>query len=42
MLYCDPAAIRKDLGWSAKVDSIDEIIRTAYEWMRDNPDGYSA
>lgn len=41
-LYCDPSLILKELGWSVEVDSIDEIIRTAWEWMKAHPEGYAS
>lgn len=39
-LYCDPQAIRDELGWTAQHTDLDEIIRTAWAWMRDHPEGY--
>jgi UDP-glucose 4-epimerase len=41
-LFADPRKIRADLGWSASITSIDEIVRSAWEWFRANPDGYGA
>jgi UDP-glucose 4-epimerase len=39
-LYADPSAIARDLGWKAKWTDLDEIVRTAWEWMRAHPRGY--
>ena len=41
-LYCDPGLIRRELGWSARIDSIDDIIRSAWQWMKANPEGYAS
>lgn len=32
-LYCSPARIRNDLGWSAAVTDLDEIVRSSWKWM---------
>jgi UDP-glucose 4-epimerase len=40
MLYCDPSKIERELGWKAKVRDLDEIVRTAADWMRTHPNGY--
>ncbi|MFT5424869.1 MAG: UDP-glucose 4-epimerase [Phycisphaerales bacterium] len=39
-LFNDPTKIRRELGWEAKITDLDEIVRTCYEWRRDNPEGY--
>lgn len=39
-LYADPGKIERELGWRASVTDLDEIIRTAWSWMRDHPKGY--
>lgn len=39
-LYADPRKIMEDLGWSARITDLDEIVRTAYDWFRANPHGY--
>lgn len=31
---------RKILGWSPKMDSLEEIIKTAWNWHKNHPDGY--
>ncbi len=40
-LYCDTALIERELGWKPKVTSLDEIIASAYRWMKKHPRGYA-
>jgi UDP-glucose 4-epimerase len=39
-LYADPSKIRSELGWSARITDLDEIVRSAYDWMKVHPKGY--
>ena len=39
-LYADPSKIRRELGWSARVTSLDETVATAWAWFAKHPDGY--
>jgi UDP-glucose 4-epimerase len=39
-LFCDPSKFERDLGWRASVRTIDEIVRTAWNWFRTHPRGY--
>lgn len=39
-LYNDPRKVQRELGWKAEVTSVEEIIRTAWAWMKANPKGY--
>lgn len=39
-LFADPAKIRQELGWTAKITDLDEIVRSAWNWFSKNPDGY--
>lgn len=39
-LYCDPSRIRNEIGWSASIQSIDEMVDSAWKWFRANPDKY--
>ena len=39
-LWASPEKIKKELGWSAKFTSVDETVKTAWEWFRSNPRGY--
>jgi UDP-glucose-4-epimerase GalE len=38
-LYADPALIQRELAWHPRYD-IDHILKTAWHWHRDHPDGY--
>ena len=40
-LYADPSKIRSDLGWAARITDLDEIVRSAYDWMKAHPKGYN-
>jgi UDP-glucose 4-epimerase len=40
-LYALPAKIEKELGWKARFTNLDDIVRTAWEWFRKNPNGYA-
>jgi len=39
-LYADASKIRNTLGWQPKFTELDDIVRTAWEWFREHPDGY--
>jgi UDP-glucose 4-epimerase len=39
-LVADPARARQVLGWAPRRPRLDEIIRSAWEWMRAHPSGY--
>ncbi|MEC9373888.1 MAG: UDP-glucose 4-epimerase GalE [Planctomycetota bacterium] len=41
-LYADASKIRGELGWSAGITDIDEIIGSAWRWMQAHPRGYSS
>jgi len=38
--YADPAFAEQKLGWRAELD-LDAMARDAWNWQRNNPDGYS-
>jgi len=40
-LWCNPAKIRSELGWSAQITDLDETIRSAWTWRQANPGGYA-
>ncbi len=40
ILYADASKIRDELGWSAQITDLDEIIATAWHWRQTHPDGY--
>jgi UDP-glucose 4-epimerase len=41
MLYADPSKIKRELGWSAQTADLDEIVASAWAWMRAHPNGYA-
>jgi UDP-glucose-4-epimerase GalE len=40
-LFADPTRIERGLGWKATVTDLDEIVDSAWRWMRRHPDGYA-
>jgi UDP-glucose 4-epimerase len=40
VLFANPEKIQRNLGWSAQINDLDEIISSAWNWFRQNPDGY--
>ncbi|MCC6906925.1 MAG: UDP-glucose 4-epimerase GalE [Phycisphaerales bacterium] len=40
-LFADPSRIRRELGWSAKITEIDDIIASAWGWYSRHPNGYA-
>jgi UDP-glucose 4-epimerase len=41
MLFADPSAIARDLGWRASRIDLDETVRSAWMWMQSHPRGYA-
>ncbi len=41
-LFADASRIRLELGWSAQITDLREIIESAWKWFRQNPTGYGA
>lgn len=41
-LFADPSKIRRELGWSARITDLNEIITSAYRWMEKHPKGYGS
>ncbi|MBR9675565.1 UDP-glucose 4-epimerase GalE [Candidatus Woesearchaeota archaeon] len=39
-LVADSSLIRKELGWKPKYSDVEEIIKHAWEWHKNNPEGY--
>lgn len=37
--YCNPAKALEDLGWKARY-GIEEMCRDAWNWQKNNPNGY--
>lgn len=40
-LFADPGKIRRELGWEARIRDLDEIIASAWNWLRAHPKGYA-
>ncbi len=40
-LFANPAKIRRELGWSAAITDLDEIIGSAWRWFQKHPRGYA-
>ena len=40
VLYADATRIEQELNWTARHGDIDSMIATAWNWIRNNPDGY--
>ena len=40
LIYADSGKIRRELGWAASVQTIDEVIETAWRWFVGHPRGY--
>ncbi|MEY3023020.1 MAG: UDP-glucose 4-epimerase [Planctomycetota bacterium] len=41
VLFADPAAARRDLGFAPRWTDLDETVRSAWRWMRAHPSGYA-
>ena len=39
-LFADATKIRETLGWSPNYTDLEETVRTAWRWMKENPTGY--
>jgi UDP-glucose 4-epimerase len=40
-LYANPAKIKSELNWSARITDPDQIVATAWKWFQANPKGYT-
>ena len=40
VLFASSERIRRDLGWRPSISSLDEIVRTAWQWHAAHPRGY--
>ncbi|WP_432799501.1 UDP-glucose 4-epimerase GalE [Poriferisphaera sp. WC338] len=40
-LYANPTKIKSELDWSAKYTDVKPIIETAWNWFKNNPNGYN-
>ena len=41
-LFANPAKIKAELGWHARITKPDEIVSSAWEWFRRHPRGYAS
>jgi UDP-glucose 4-epimerase len=41
ILVASSAKIRRELGWAPRFPEIEQIVRSAWEWHRDHPQGYA-
>ncbi|MCC5829192.1 MAG: UDP-glucose 4-epimerase GalE [Phycisphaeraceae bacterium] len=41
-LYADPSRIQQELGFAARHTDIREVIKTAWRWFKDHPEGYGS
>ncbi|MCC6429108.1 MAG: UDP-glucose 4-epimerase GalE [Phycisphaerales bacterium] len=41
-LFADASRIRMELGWTAQITDLHQIIESAWKWFRQNPKGYKA
>lgn len=41
-LFADPSRIQRDLGWTAKITAVDDIIESAWKWLSRHPQGYTS
>lgn len=39
-LFADPRKVKAELGWTAKITDLDEIVRSAWAWFERHPNGY--
>lgn len=39
-LFANPAKVQRELDWQASVTDLDEIVESAWKWMKANPEGY--
>ena len=39
-LYADPSKIKEEIGWSAQITDLGEIIDSAWKWFQAHPRGY--
>lgn len=40
-LFAEPRKIKSELGWSASITDVDVMVESAWNWMREHPDGYA-
>jgi len=40
-LYNDPTKIKSKLGWEAQITDIDDVVSSAFSWLKAHPNGYA-
>ena len=40
-LYADPARIANELGWTASITEVDQMVQHAWAWFKRHPNGYA-
>jgi UDP-glucose-4-epimerase GalE len=40
VLFANADKIRRELGWTPRITSLDEIVASAWRWVQSHPDGY--
>jgi len=40
-LFANPSKIKNELGWSAQITDLEEIIGSAWKWFQSHPNGYA-
>lgn len=41
-IYAESTHAKQELGWQPKYDNLEAIVKTAWEWHKNHPQGYSA
>lgn len=41
-LYNNPTKIKSTLGWEAQITDIDEVVASAFNWLKAHPNGYAS
>lgn len=42
VLYADPSKAIKELGWELEYPTLEPIVKTAWQWHRQNPEGFAS
>jgi len=41
ILYAEPSKAKAVIGWRARIDKIEDIVESAWQWHREHPNGYA-
>ena len=41
-IYADSTRAKQELGWEPKYDNLEEVVKTAWEWHRNHPEGFAS